>query len=399
MLKLRGGKQPGTGTGDKQPAGAHALQPQHIEVMVFLDTLFISVPADDEFGRVQQHGVKQAAVAHHLARIDKGIRMHEVNALTVDISVSLSHGNGFLIQIHSRYLRRSAQHLGGNGKAAAVAAQVQHRSPLHQGGELEAVVPLVTEKARLVPLGEVHFIGDAVFHNLHQPDGGRGCRRLLRPDTLHAGNALIHLHHMAFCAAQAVQQGQPAVQPLPDGQSTHLQAQHVRVTVHHQAAQAVGISVQHAVRISGFIQAQNFPAQLHGAFQCGIQIPFGKSVLPVVHHAQRRAAGLIPESGAEQFAVLVIDVYQASRRYFPAYGAEHAGEHGRIVCEILQLHPGLEPLLAPFRRLVGKKVLFGSRARTARLGTAVPVNGPGTGITGITEIVHEMLERKVGSAA
>ena len=179
----------------------------------------------------------------------------------------------------------------------------------------------------------------------------------------------------------------------------HLQAQHVRVTVHHQAAQAVGISVQHAVRISGFIQAQNFPAQLHGAFQCGIQIPFGKSVLPVVHHAQGRAAGLIPESGAEQFAVLVIDVYQATRRYFPAYGAEHAGEHGRIVCEILQLHPGLEPLLAPFRSLVGKKVLFGSRARTARLGTAVPVNGPGTGITGIAEIVHEMLERRVGSAA
>ena len=87
--------------------------------MVFLDTLFISVPADDEFGRVQQHGVKQAAVAHHLARIDKGIRMHEVNALTVDISVSLSHCDGFLIQIHSRYLRRSAQHLGGNGKAAS----------------------------------------------------------------------------------------------------------------------------------------------------------------------------------------------------------------------------------------------------------------------------------------
>lgn len=115
--------------------------------------------------------------------------MHEVNALTVDISVSLSHCDGFLIQIHSRYLRRSAQHLGGNGKAAAVAAQVQHRSPLHQGGELEAVVPLVTEKARLVPLGEVHFIGDAVFHNLHQPDGSRGCRHLLRPDTLHAGNA------------------------------------------------------------------------------------------------------------------------------------------------------------------------------------------------------------------
>ena len=141
--------------------------------MVFLDTLFIPVPADDQCGRIQQHSVKQAAVAHHLARIDKGVRMHEVDALTVDISVSLSHGDGFLIQIHSRYLRRSAQHLGGNGKAAAVAAQVQHRSPLHQGGELEAVVPLVTEKARLVPLGEVHFIGDAVFHNLHQPDGGR----------------------------------------------------------------------------------------------------------------------------------------------------------------------------------------------------------------------------------
>ena len=29
--------------------------------------------------------------------------------------------------------------------------------------------------------------------------------------------------------------------------------------------------MQHTVRISGFIQAQNFPAQLHGAFECGIQ--------------------------------------------------------------------------------------------------------------------------------
>lgn len=85
---------------------------------------------------------------------------------------------------------------------------------------------------------------------------------------------------MAFCAAQAVQQGQPAVQPLPDGQRTHLQAQHVRVTVHHQAAQPVGISVQHTVRISGFIQAQNFPAQLHGAFQRSIQVTFGKTSFP-----------------------------------------------------------------------------------------------------------------------
>ena len=207
---------------------------------------------------------------------------------------------------------------------------------------------------------------------------------------------------MAFCAAQAVQQGQPAVQPLPDGQSTHLQAQHVRVTVHHQAAQAVGVTVQHAVSVGGFIQAQNLPAQLHGAFQGGVQVPFGKGVLPVVHHAQGRAAGLVPEARAEQFPVLVIDVHQASRGYFPAHGAEHAGENGGIVREVFQLHPRREPLFTALRGLVDKKVLFGSRARAPRLGAAVPVGGPGAGIariTGIAEIVHEMRERKVGSEA
>ena len=119
--------------------------------MVFFDALFISVPANNEFGRVQQHGVKQAAVAHHLARIDKGIRMHEVDALMVDISVSFSHGNGFLIQIHSRYLRRSAQHLGGNGKAAAVAAQVQHRGPFTREANLRRLSRWSQKKPVLCP--------------------------------------------------------------------------------------------------------------------------------------------------------------------------------------------------------------------------------------------------------
>ena len=70
-----------------------------------------------------------------------------------------------LVQVHADYLGRLAQRFGIDGKAAGVAAEVEHAPPGTEARQRLAIVPLIEEKPRLVLAAGRYAKADAVLGN------------------------------------------------------------------------------------------------------------------------------------------------------------------------------------------------------------------------------------------
>ena len=250
------------------------------------------------------------------------------------------------------YPRAQVIHVAGtNGKGSTCAfCESVARAALHQAGKLQAVIALVAEESSLVSLGKIHLEIHPVFHNAHLVHRLAG-RSLAHIDTLHAGNPLIHRNHVAFRAAELMQQRQPLRQAQPHTQRGHLQAQHIGIAVYNQPAQAIGIAMNHAVSIGGFLQLAILAAPGHSLADSLLQVLFLQNLRPMHQHAQRSAALRVPETTAKEVAILIVHIDKPTLHGIRTGSPQHAREYRRVIGKILELHPGTHPVLTSFRRL------------------------------------------------
>ena len=96
----------------------------------------------------------------------------------VGVAVFARQGDGLLVEVDAGDLPRLAADQGVQAEAAGVAAQVQHGPVGAEPGELAAVVALIAEEARLVPLLEMDAVADPVLGDGH---AGRELRAGQRP--------------------------------------------------------------------------------------------------------------------------------------------------------------------------------------------------------------------------
>src|SRR5436190_668619 len=118
----------GAGTGNKKTARLHQLNGETIEVLVLFATLIaFFIPRMDEFGGIEDNGVPLRAVAYHGTGIGEGVGMHPVDAAAlVEIGVCFGLLDGLFVEIHRGDFGSPAGNFGGEGKAACVAAKVEH---------------------------------------------------------------------------------------------------------------------------------------------------------------------------------------------------------------------------------------------------------------------------------
>ena len=139
-------------TGDQNPAGGHHLGGQTVQVRVFSQARLQHRPLGHELRRIDHHHVPPAALFVRLAEEVEGIGVGELDLDLVQFGVLFGQDQGLLVQVHGRDLGGAA--LGGrvDGKAAGVAADVEHPLARRELREGQPVVALVAEKARLVAL-------------------------------------------------------------------------------------------------------------------------------------------------------------------------------------------------------------------------------------------------------
>ena len=152
VLERFGGDQTGTGAGHKEAAWGDELHGKDVEVVVLLEPLGLEldVAAVDELGRVAQDEVPGLAILLHLADPAEGVGVDELQPGLVEVGVPLGLRDRRLVQVHAGNLRGSTGDLGVEGKAAGVAAQVEHACVLRKARDPAAVVALVAEEAGLV---------------------------------------------------------------------------------------------------------------------------------------------------------------------------------------------------------------------------------------------------------
>src|SRR5262245_21030947 len=132
------------GTGEEQPAGSDGLQGEFVHVEVFLEGPGHVFTFAGLLGRIENHDVELLAVGKALAQPGEKVRLDEANApALIEVGVLFRQLQSLLIEIDADHFLGMAFRLGVDGKAARVAAQVQHALAGAELGEQPAVFPLV----------------------------------------------------------------------------------------------------------------------------------------------------------------------------------------------------------------------------------------------------------------
>jgi len=215
-LKLIGTQHAGARASDKNAAGLDEFEHESIEVAILVVPQSILVFAVNELRRVGEHDIPLTTVFNHRAHPRKGIGMSKLDSRLVDVRIAFRHFHGLFIEIDGcDFLGASERCI--DGKTASVAAEIEHILALAEGGKALAVVALIAEKSGFVRFGKIDFEGDAVLADFQRADA-LVQRVSADGQLLNARDFGIALNAHAAGAKDFMEQRDPDIEPLPDGE-------------------------------------------------------------------------------------------------------------------------------------------------------------------------------------
>src|ERR1035438_1951442 len=176
FLKVLKAEQTRAGAGDEQAARPYERDGKLVQVLVLLAPLPVSVfvAREDELGRVEDDAVPRFAVGRHLARIGKGVGMHELDPGLIEVGIAPRLRDRSLVQVDGSDVFGASRNPGRQGKSARVRAKIEDPA-LRQPAEGGPVLALIAEKSGLVALREIDLEADSVFADLDRPRRRGGC--------------------------------------------------------------------------------------------------------------------------------------------------------------------------------------------------------------------------------
>ena len=245
------------GAGDEDAAGLDELQGELVEIGVFRDAGFV-LAAVDEFWRIGDDKIPSASVFDHGADPSKGVGVGELDACRVEIGVALGHFDGGFVEVDSGHIGGSGE-CGGDGEAARVAAEVEHRTVLGVGREKFAVIALIAEEAGFVAGAEINFVANAVFADFHRADIV-GARAAAARNAFDAGEFRVDADDHALRVEAFVENRDPALKALPCGEVGDFHREDIGELVGDDARHEIRIAMNCAVGFACLVEREHFSA-------------------------------------------------------------------------------------------------------------------------------------------
>jgi hypothetical protein len=140
-----------------------------------------------------------------------------------------------------------------------------------------------------------------------------------------------------------MQMRQPLGQPLGDPEAVDGKAEDIGVTIHHQAAEAVAVGMDHAPSVGDLGQAEEIGADTDGGVEEAEEVGFTERLGAMVKDPEGDPGAGMIESGAEGVTELVIDGDQAAG----AGIGRGAADHGRVERGMSAKGLEMDPRCAP----------------------------------------------------